>query len=64
MAAVARMVAAGTVGALVPNPFAFIAQIEEMNADLCEKLDTIISKIDELIEVTKNNKVDWYGDGK
>lgn len=47
----------------MPNPFEFIHKIEVMNDDLCERLDRIIERIEELIEVTKE-KGDWYGDGK
>lgn len=48
----------------MPNPFEFISKIELMNDDICERLDRIIERIEELIQVTKENKEDWYGDGK
>lgn len=47
----------------MPNPFEFIRKIEDMNGELCSRLDTIIDKIDELIMEIKA-KNDWYGDGK
>lgn len=48
----------------MPNPFDFIHEIRDANEALVERLDIIIEKIDELIEVTKNTQTDWYGDGK
>lgn len=48
----------------MPNPFAFIEEIREMNDNLCERLDLIASLIDDLIVAVRENKVDWYGDGK
>lgn len=47
----------------MPNPFAFISQIEDMNEDIVERLDKIIARIEELIQVTKEGR-DWYGDGR
>lgn len=43
----------------MPNPFAFLEEIREMNDILTEKLDAIVERLDKLIELT-----DFYGDGK
>lgn len=48
----------------MPNPFAFIEEIREMNIDLCERLDTIIEKLEELVQVTVERGNDFYGDGR
>lgn len=50
--------------AAMGNPFQFISEIREMNDSICERLDLIASLIDDLIVATKENKTDWYGDGK
>lgn len=55
----------------MPNPFQFIGEIREMNRDLCERLDLIIDKIDQLIIVTieQGERIVspsdlFYGDGR
>lgn len=48
----------------MPNPFAFIEEIREMNESICERLDLIARLIDDLIVATRETQTDWYGDGK
>lgn len=48
----------------MPNPFDFIHELREVNEKLFERLDTIEAKLDILMHIIKENKVDWYGDGK
>jgi len=47
------------------NPMAELTkELKKMNEGLTHKLDTIIQRLDTLIELERGNKADWYGDGK
>lgn len=47
---------------MILNPFdTFSRELLEMNENLCNKLDTIIKRLDTLIAIQDNQ---WYGDGK
>ncbi len=61
----------------MPNPFEFISEIRAMNKDLTNRLDSIIERLDKLIEIEKGREQQWkyvqcaydpekvwYGDGK
>lgn len=41
-----------------------VRELKKMNDSLTHKLDIIIQRMDKLIEIESQNKVDWYGDGK
>jgi hypothetical protein len=41
-----------------------VKELEKMNTVLIERLDLIISLLDDLIVETKANRIDFYGDGK
>jgi hypothetical protein len=48
----------------IPNPFAFVEEIREMNLVLCDKLDEILDQLILLTDIIQANKADLYGDGK
>jgi hypothetical protein len=48
----------------MPNPFAFIDEIREMNENLSDKLDAILDQLILLTDTVQANKVDFYGDGR
>lgn len=41
-----------------------VKELRKMNESLTHKLDTIIQRMDTLIMIESQNKVDWYGDGR
>ena len=47
----------------MPNPFAFVEEIREMNELLCDKLDEILDQLILLNDNIRATKVDLYGDG-
>lgn len=48
----------------MPNPFDFIHELRDMNAQMVSRLDEIIEQLQTLIDIQTSTKVDWYGDGK
>jgi hypothetical protein len=41
-----------------------IIEFMKMNDNLSHKLDTIIQRMDALIAIESQNKIDFYGDGR
>lgn len=49
----------------MPDPITgLILELMKMNDSFSHKLDIIIQRMDTLIAIESQNKVDFYGDGK